>query len=250
MFYLLASLTFLTSILIYSLYPHSDGVTRIDIPSAKTAAMELVTQHSAALQAATVLRMDENSNQKMRYEDWGSGQITSAKYGDFLPSVFTPNPNPSYLPYSQVLCVDNTTGGMTSICARRNADIANDIYGTTDFVVTHISLASIAETYGSYIANLTPKALGQITYFTDYDPKRHLTTNCGLVQSGRLTGKDFDPNNATYYLTDTRYETVNLPLAFTDTLYTNQKYIACITRVSVAYDNETQEIVTPKARSN
>lgn len=250
MFYLLASLTFLSSILIYSLYPRSDGVTTIDIPNAKTAAMEILTQHSAALQAATVLKTDENNNKIMRYEEWGSGQITSAKYNDFLPSTFTPNPNTAYLPYSQILCVDNTTASATSSCAKRNADAKNDIYGTTDFVVTHISLISLGDTYGEYIANLTPRALGQLTYFTDYDEKRHLTTNCGLVQAGKLTGKDFDPNNATHYLTDTRYETVNLPRAFTDTLDASKDYIACITRISVAYDDTEKEIVNPKPQTN
>lgn len=61
MFYMLAMVTFLSSILIYSLYPRSDGVTSIDIPTAESAAMELVAQHSAALQAATVLTADASA---------------------------------------------------------------------------------------------------------------------------------------------------------------------------------------------
>ena len=250
MFYLLASLTFLTSILIYSLYPRSDGVTHIDMPTAKTAAMELLAHHSAALQAATVLQKDDNGNQKMRYESWGNSQITSDKYSAFLPSTYILNPDIAYRPYSQILCVDNNTANVASNCARRNADVENSDYGTTDFVITHISLASLADSYGEYIANLAPRALGQMTYFTDYDKKRHLTTNCGLIQKGRLSGKDFDPNNATHYLTDTRYETVNLPNAFDNTINfdDNKEYIACITRISVAYDNKEKEIVYPKKK--
>ena len=250
MFYLLASLTFLTSILIYSFYPRTDGVTTIDLPTAKTAAMEILAQHSAALQAATVLTSDKDGNKKMRYEDWERGQIVSSKYKDFLPSTFTPNPDTNYLPYSQILCVDNNTASETSFCAQRNADTESSLYGSTDFVITRISLASLTASYGAYIANLTPRALGQISYFTDYDKKRHLTTNCGLVQAGRLNGRDFDPNNAQYHLSDTRYETVNLPKAFTDTLNENQDYIVCITRISVAYDSGTNQLLYPKAQTN
>ena len=100
MFYLLAMATFLSSILIYSLYPRSDGVTLIDIPTAESAAMELVAQHSAALQAATVLTADTDGNRSMKYETWGNGQISYEKYSSFLTGGFT---NPTIPPISQIL---------------------------------------------------------------------------------------------------------------------------------------------------
>ena len=252
MFYLLASLTFLTSILIYSLYPRADGVTTFDMPTARTAAMELAAQHSAALQAATVLTTDEEKNTIMFYKNWGSGQIDQSSYTAFLPSTFTPNPNEYYRPSSQILCVDNKTAASTSSCAIQNADIENGFYGTTDFVITHISLPALANTYGEYTANLVPRALGQLTHFTDYDEKRHLTTNCGLILKGKITNRDFDPNNAEYSLTDTRYGTVNLPYAFTaetPNFNDNQEYVACITRVSVAYDKKTNKVIVPLDRT-
>ena len=242
MFYMLAMVTFLSSILIYSLYPRSDGVTSIDIPTAESAAMELVAQHSAALQAATVLTADANGNKSMKYEKWGNGQISKEKYSSFLAGSFT---NPTIRPYSMILCQDNATASATSSCAQRNADTVANVYGTTDFVITYISKADIAKNYGEYIANLTPRALGKLTHFTPYETKLHLTTNCGLVESRDLDGKDFDPNNATHHLTNTRYDTFNLPAAFTEVLDSNLEYIVCITRISRAYDNKTNKFVVP-----
>ena len=250
MFYLLAMVTFLSSILIYSLYPRSDGVTSIDIPTAESAAMELVAQHSAALQAATVLTADANGNKSMKYEKWENEQIDSDKYTSFLPSSFVPNPTPGNRPYSQILCVDNAKPTDTTTCGSRTADTAANVYGTTDFVITYISKAAIANNYGEYIANLTPRALGKLTHFTPYETELHLTTNCGLVESGKLAGKDFDPYNATHHLTDTRYDTVNLPAAFTEVLDSDHEYIACITRISRAYDNKTSTFVVPKVQTS
>ena len=75
MFYLLGTLTFLASILFYSLSPRSDNVVQMDIPTAKIAAQELINQHSAALQAASMIieTIDEETEttiRKMAYEDW------------------------------------------------------------------------------------------------------------------------------------------------------------------------------------
>ena len=268
MLYLLAAMTFLSSLLIYSLYPRTDNVKRVDLPVAKLAATELVMRHNAALQAATLLRTDSNGKKYMKYEDWTSNgkapyTITTQDIKTFLPK----NANIDYksqslsMPIaSLILCIDNATAAPASNCAQRKANTKAEAasFGTTDFLITYTSLSATAGHYGTYYALLTPRALGQMTHFTEYDPERHLSTNCGIIQKGRLAGKDFDPNNAEYLLSNTRHQTVNLPIAFTNMLSTitdtnkekvlDHYYIACITRLSVAYDSGENKIVLPKKK--
>ncbi len=252
MFYLLASLTFIATILFYSFYPRTDTVELLDKPAAKTAVAELLAQHTAALQAATIIKKTTEGKTTMAYEDWPSDPdynnkqwdngfpIVAEKFIPFLPAGMVRSEIP---PKSVVFCTDNMSGEKSDVCAKRYVEKDENgnytSYGTTDFVITYTTMEALDVLYGTYISNLTPRALGEAVYFTEYKDEVHLTTNCGVLEEITDTippTQDYDTNNATHILDNTRFETVSVPKAFTDTLDNdNLTYLVCITRISVAY---------------
>ena len=240
MFYLLGTLTFLATLLFYSLYPRADGVSQIDIPHAKIAVQELISQHSAALQAGSLVVEASDGSRKMKYEDWiASGQMD---FSDFLPPNMVQTNNP---PISTIICVDNKTASLTNNCARSQFNEENEDYGTTDFLVTYTTFSDLDPMYGTYLTSLTPRALGKKMRFIEYRDDStdgdgvQLSTYCGiLAERSQKDGRDFDPNNADFSLSNTRTKTVNLPKALTDDILNemNEEYLICISRLSVAYN--------------
>ena len=236
MIYLLAVLTFIATIMFYSFYPRSDGFEKIDKPGAKIAVTELIAQHSAALHAASMITTNSaDSTKKMAYESWGTNIIPRSKFTTYLPAGFNASEH-GLRPESYILCQSNTDGTLTTTCASHNATASNK--GSSDYLITFISLNALKAQYGDYIALLAPRALGEKTYLLDYKTNAHLSTNCGIIEErsdDMSVGGDFDPGS-NYVLSNTRYTTVSIPRPFVNQLQSGYSYLACITRLSAAYN--------------
>ena len=302
MIYLLVALTFLASIMFYSFYPRSDAIELIDKPSAKNAVFELVAQHSAVVQAATVvmkpqaeqtpqanyLRYEAYDND--RFQTWPrflgakpSANLCPAQeiaspvvpydfYEEYLPVGFR-DYAPS--PESFLLCVNNDDAKPTTCCGNDGVYKSFLHSGTSDFIITITPIVSISASFGiPEQERLLARALGENAFLTKYDHdvarnvcfnkgnayvgcdsthtdivnKAHLTTNCGIIVHKPRTGnanyyknKDYDPNNAEYVLTNTRYETVTLPRSFTKNYGSaknrigDRTHLACITELHLTY---------------
>ena len=241
MAYLLMILTFTALILFYSFYPRTDTVELLDKPMAKTAVAELIAQHSAALQAATVLHKQADGTNKMAYEVWNltNNVITSTEYQSFMTPGLVPS---AEKPVSVRICVNNATGEISNTCGVRTTNTNVSFpKGTTDFIITYLPKKNIDDEYGKYLGGLAVRALGENVYLTNYTEKQHLTTNCGIMEEG--TANEFD-EYPEYVLSNTRYQTVSVPGAFTRMLGNlgDASYLMCITRVSVAYENDAESL--------
>lgn len=241
MFYALAIVTFLATILFYSLYPRNDGIKTIDMPSIKAEMAEMLAVHNAAVDAAKIVSYnDEKKRNQMAYETWSVDadfNISFADYRSFLPTGFTNEQN--FTP--KLLCIDNKNSSGTPIhgCNHIIADSADPNYGTTtDYIVT------LAENDNHLVA----RALGELTFFQNYSGKTndpHLRTYCGYVDcsGGHASSEEFDSEGGCV-LNNTRYRPIRLPRNITGN---NDGNLICITRLSVTYDYKTNKIVRPVA---
>ena len=249
MFYVLAMATILSSIFVYALYPRSDGVQTMDIPSAKAPATELVTQHMAALTASKVLVKDENGKTIMQYNNWlklDSLKLTPDKFKEHMEdSAYRHNNSFEYI-HSKIYIVNNKDGQLLNDITASKDSFGFD-YGTSDFLITYVSFEDLAAVHGDLSARLTGRALGEISHFVGYETPaispngRHETfvtaaTFCGQIQQGSIDG-DFDPHNDSnmYVLSDTRTSLVSLPRVFTAGLNEPTEYFACITRLKAKH---------------
>ena len=301
MAYLLIALAFLGSILFYSFYPRSDAVNLIDKPEAQALILELVAQHSAAVQAATVVIKPNQQNagtelNKMRYEvatanfpawpkffkepananpeDEKPGLLSEEQFSDRSFGLFMPDNIRQYnlRPQSLLLCVNNETAMAGKICgAKRTKDTPQ---GTSDFIITIMSLNAIASEYGPRQMAFLERALGESTYLTRYDHnmsaplchkngqyvpcsgvetdeikiknKLHLTTNCGIVISPTTSIPEYyDGLNAEFVLSNTRHQIVSLPRTFTNNYNVDgndiigkigdRTHLLCITELKLTY---------------
>ena len=195
-------------------------------------------------------------------------------YEEYLPVGFR-NYEPS--PQSFLLCVNNDDAKPTTCCGKTG--LSGNSYGihsgTSDFIITITPIVSISASFGiPEQERLLARALGENAFLTKYDHdvarnvcfnkgnayvgcdsthtdivnKAHLTTNCGIIvhkpRSGNANyykNKDYDPNNAEYVLTNTRYETVTLPRSFTKNYGSTKNrigdrtHLACITELRLTY---------------
>ncbi len=245
MFYLLAVVTFLATILFYSFYPRTDGIKTMDKPWARTAVSDMVVRHTSAQEAARVVSFDTTTGKnKAAYANWTVGTLTTNFYADFLPTgfqVYTTN-----VPTTRLLCIDNETGAASATCGvySANTNIAFP-KGTTDFLMTYTPLENVQAQVGTYLANVAKRSLGETVFLTKYTPEEHLRVNCGVVDcsAGIATGNDFDPAG-TCMLNNTRYLTVRLPRQITAA---DDGLLMCITRLGAAYD-ENKNIIYPQSQ--
>ena len=253
MFFWLGLLTFISTILVYSFFPRNDGIKEIDIPIAKVAVSGLVHQHMAALQAATVMRKDATTGQnELQYMTWreepntgNTLEVESDKYEAYLPRGI--NLDAFGTQATILFCVDNASGELTTTCGVTGSTLAHP-NGTTDFLMTYEGEIDADD----YIFNLSPRALGHKMFFTPYEEGVHLQTQCGVVECFGPKQPEYDQYGKCT-LNNTRYRTVTLPRAITDTVRWKKKNtsvdldedtntfvdldgaLVCITRLSAAY---------------
>lgn len=245
MFYSLAILTLLASILFYSFYPRNDGIKVQDMPRAKSLVTDMLAHHMAAVEAARVLSYDETTQRnKMAYENWASGGFTAINknfYASYLPpnfasTTFNSDPdshNPNGVPY--LYCFDNSNGTLATSCAQRKADIDSNNFGTSDYIITFM---------GTDSGTLDARALGEKMHLTNYAPNEHLKTICGiaeLVDSQGNADEDYDYQGRCM-VSNTRHMTVRLPRYFNSSIFCDSEnyYLVCITQLSAAYDGKTK----------
>ncbi len=253
MFYSLAILTLLASILFYSFYPRNDGIKVQDMPRAKSLVTDMLAHHMAAVEAARVLSYDETTQRnKMAYENWASGGFTAINknfYASYLPPNFASttfnsdptSPDPNGVPY--LYCFNNSDGTSLIPCAQRKADIDSSNFGTSDYIITFMETDA---------GTLEARALGEKMHLTSYASNEHLKTICGIVD--RLNSSDIGCNGVgcgdyedydyqgLCMVNNTRYQTVRLPRFFNDrdVCNGNNYYLVCITQLSAAYDGTTK----------
>ena len=249
MFYSLAILTLLASILFYSFYPRNDGVKVQDMPRAKSQVTDMLAHHMAAVEAARVLSYDATTGRnKMAYENWGSIYIPKSRYEQYLPPNFTStafnNSDSDRNGTPAIYCIDNQSHGQAASCGLRNADIANGVYGSSDYVITFMETDA---------GTLEARALGEKMHLTSYASNEHLKTICGIVDpldndeigcdgnNGCGDYEDYDYQGLCM-VNNTRYQTVRLPRYFNNKSECNGNnyYLVCITQLSAAYDGTTK----------
>ena len=176
MAYLLMALAFMASILFYSFYPRSDGIEMVDKPAAKATVFELLAQHSAAVSAATVLIVppkDAYSTTPIKQDyqnNWSTfnpaasnqGMLEYGVYELYIPP-YTRFDEGSLRPETFLLCLDNDTGKYSSNCAKKTG------LGSTDLLITLVSLYALSAEYGPQYTTLVERALGESTYLSNYD---------------------------------------------------------------------------------
>lgn len=294
MAYLLVALTFMASILFYSFYPRTDTLELLDMPMAESAIYDLISQHTAVVEAANVTRVQQG-NSRQTYElpatNWprftgrkfqdgrlDPSQFVSSNYllyRDFVPPMYLESSEQLDVrqaePVSALLCVNNFTGVASAICGAGAEMIAavdpNMAWGTSDFIITTMSLKEIQDEFGLRSLRLLERALGRASFLTNYDnnmgknacvnssgnivdcsaegaqisPKMHLTTNCGIIVArdnfDSANVLDYDPNNAHYALANTKYVTVTIPDTFTSQFpgIGDRTHLACITSLKGTY---------------
>lgn len=292
MAYLLVALTFIASILFYSFYPRTDTLELLDMPMAETAIYDLVSQHTAIVNAATVTKVQQGRT-RQTYEllsgNWPrftgrsvNGRLDAAQFvssndllfRDFVPPMYLESSEQQnmrvLMPTSALVCVNNYTSLAGEDCgasAENSVSNSNLAWGTSDFIITVMSLKEIHDEFGLHSLKLLERALGRVSLLTNYDndmgkdacidssgnpvscsvagaqtsPKMHLTTNCGIIVNragfDSINALDYDPNNANYALANTKHVTVTIPKAFTSK-YTgigDRTHLACITSLKATY---------------
>ena len=245
MFFWLSLLTFISTILVYSFFPRNDGIKEIDVPIAKVVVSGLVHQHMAALQAATVMVKDATTGKnKLQYMTWredpdATGNtlvVGNDRYGVYLPRGI--NLDAFGTQATILFCVDNFSGELTTTCGVTGSTPEHST-GTTDFLMTYEGEIDADD----YIFNLSPRALGHKMFFTPYKEGVHLQTQCGVVECFGPKQPEYDQYGECT-LNNTRYRTVTLPRAITDTVDLEEDAntfvdldgaLVCITRLSAAY---------------
>ena len=235
MFYTLAFVAFVATILIYSFYPRNDGLRTVDMPREKAIVMQMVAEHNAAVEAARVVTYDNATRQnKLAYESWIMADDTlvpTGYYSQFLPADFQRGPGINV----ELVCVDNATREVALYhdpatdrlyerCGIHTADSntiirpdePNGVWGTTDYLITYMEEEN----------PLQRRAAGELTYLAQHTDEEHLKTYCGYVS---------DADEHSFGITNTRH-----PIRITcDDCAPPVGSVACVTRLSVAYcDNK------------
>ena len=207
MAYLLVALAFMASILFYSFYPRSDGIETIDKPAAKATVLELLAQHSAAVSAATVLVVPPESDKvspnrqdyevgwpRFKHNDADQGMVEYGLYAEFMPPFHRFDEWYVGRPQTFLVCMDNETAtynnptNRTSVCAKKTG------MGSTDLLITIVSLKGLEAEYGPQYTTMVERALGESTYLSNYD---HNMTKNRCRKSG-TNGYTFTDCPATY----------------------------------------------------
>ena len=247
MFYSLAILTLLASILFYSFYPRNDGVKMQDMPRAKSQVTDMLAHHMAAVEAARVLSYDtETGRYKMAYENWitsnsvaNGSAISKDLYVSYLPpnfnsTTFNNGANPeSSIDKILLYCFNNKDGSRSEACAQRKVDIEHGDYGSSDYIITFME---------TYTGTLEARALGEKMHLTGYASNAHLKTICGIAEPLSDDGEpdeDYDYKGLCM-VSNTRYQTVRLPRFFNNACTGDNYYLVCITQLSAAYDGTTK----------
>ena len=237
MFYSLAILTLLASILFYSFYPRNDGIKNVDMPNLKVDATEILAHHMAAVEAARVLFRDseDNNKLKMTYQTWTENRsISFDNYSSHMPA----GTQASTFATPKLYCFNNSDG-TTGNCAQRTANRTNNIYGSSDYIITF---------GGKFDDTLTARALGEKVHLTSYAQNEHLKALCGILEyvepitasseSDKQVEYDYQ---GTCMITNTRYQSVRLPRRFVCTEEGTGSYtghLVCITQISTAYEDK------------
>ncbi len=220
MFFWLSLITFLVSILIYGLYPRSDGYRWQDVRSAEKYAQLLIMKHVAGLRT-------------IQAGGYNSDELNTSAY---MPKGVTVNIPDNYA--SKVVCISHEDKSISSNCT-----ITGD---HSDFLITYMSYDDTIEASANDIAY----ALGKALYFIPPNEKISISTKCGEIaeDDGSARKQPFaEPYGSTYYLTDTRYQQVRIPQVIVDSLPEDATFM-CITALHLTYkqdDNHEAYVVYP-----
>ena len=251
MFYALAIVTFIATILFYSLYPRNDGMRMVEMPQAKTELSEMIAVHNAAVDAAKVIVYDKTAHRnQMDYERWYAKNKLGVKghndgikfevYSQFLPTGFTDKQN--FFP--RLWCTDNSSdaGNVKYPC---NHSITNYAAPATDTTTDYIVTLS----NGPEQNPLYRRALGELTLLHGYsneDNVPRLSTYCGTIDctsEGPAGMTEYDPNGRCV-LTNTRDVTIRLPrIIGSGENHDFDGYLACITRIGVTYNYRKRRLI-------
>ena len=260
MFFWLGLLTFVASLLYFSFFPRNDGLRLIDKPQADALVAPFVAQHMAALKAVKhknendvpdyISEMLNTSINLFNQKSANIGVVSSPAIRSYLPQGTVLNDFSDTLSGSGfasiVLCINNTSGELSASCGLTDENAA---YTTSDFLITYGAIPSY---WGDYFTALSPRALGERLFLTDYTQQYHLPATCGVLSCTAPTapaGTDYQPGSNCVVDT-TRHRVVYLPNAFMDKvpIPANRDVLVCISRLSAAYSFKTNppQIIYPQ----
>ena len=251
MFFWLGLLTFVASLLYFSFFPRNDGLRLIDKPQADALVAPFVAQHMAALRAAKhknetdtpdyITEMLNSSINLFNQKNANIGVISKSAIRSYLPQGTSLNDFTDTLSSegfkSIIICINNTTGQLSASCGLTDENAA---YTTSDFLITYGAIPSY---WGDYYTALSPRALGERLFLTDYTQQYHLPATCGVLSCTAPeapAGTDYQPGS-TCVVDTTRYRVVYLPKAFINSapIAGDADTLVCISRLSAAYTFKT-----------